>query len=75
MDVVDEAQQRTAFFNNLAMQHRAFDLAPVPASKTDLLGNPLCIECDVNIKRRREVQPNTQRCTDCQTNYEKRSGM
>ncbi|WP_299072853.1 hypothetical protein [uncultured Paraglaciecola sp.] len=73
MDVIDDAQQRTQHFQDLAMQNRAFDLAPVAAKNTDSQGNPLCIDCDTNITRRREVLPSTQRCIECQTDHEKRS--
>jgi RNA polymerase-binding transcription factor DksA len=73
MDVGDEAQARTEHFNRLAMQNRAFDLPPVAAKNTAEDGTPLCIECDAEIHKRREVLPSAQRCVDCQSDYEKRS--
>lgn len=73
MDVIDEAQQRTQHFQDLSMLNRAFDLAPVPPKCVNEKGEPCCIDCNVNISRRREAIPSTQRCIDCQSDHEKRS--
>jgi RNA polymerase-binding transcription factor DksA len=72
MDIIDEAQGRNEHFLQLAMQNRQFDLAPCPPAKTADDGHPLCVGCDADISQRRQVLPNTQRCTDCQTDFEKR---
>lgn len=70
MDIIDEAQGRTEHFTRLAMQNRAFDLAPVPPQKTNAQGQPLCIGCDIDITLRRRIVPNAQRCIDCQQDHE-----
>lgn len=72
MDIADEAARRESHFNRLAMQNRYFDLPPAPPLKTDASGNPLCIECDINIAARRDAVANAQRCIDCQNDHEKR---
>jgi RNA polymerase-binding transcription factor DksA len=70
MDIIDEAQGRTEYFTRLAMQNRAFDLAPLPPQKTNAQGQPLCIGCDIDITLRRRIVPNAQRCIDCQQEQE-----
>ncbi|GAB5378981.1 MAG: hypothetical protein Alis3KO_00840 [Aliiglaciecola sp.] len=71
MDIMDEAQRRTEHFHNLAMANRQFDLAPLPPGKTDKQGRALCVDCDVDITKRREIVPSAQRCIECQTDMEK----
>ncbi|WP_416305195.1 hypothetical protein [Neptunicella sp. SCSIO 80796] len=73
MDSVDEAQMRSEHFTRLAMENRVFDLPPVPPVNVSADGTPLCKDCDINIQARREIVPNTQRCTACQQDHDKRS--
>lgn len=73
MDIADEAQLASARFHKMAMQNRAFDLPPAPPVKTSPEGAPLCLDCDVDITARRNIVPSAQRCTECQTDFQKRS--
>ena len=73
MDIADEAQRRSAYFHELAMQNRAFDLPPVPPRNKAPDGTPLCVDCDLDITERRRIIGRAQRCSDCQQDHEKRN--
>ena len=72
MDIEDEAQMRSAHFHKLAMANRVYDAAPLPPQRTDDQGNPLCIDCDLDITARRHALPHAQRCIECQQDEDKR---
>ena len=72
MDVIDEAQRRNEHFQSLAMQNRLFDLPPLPPRNVSKSGDPLGVDCDANITKRRAVIASAQRCIDCQTDHERR---
>jgi RNA polymerase-binding transcription factor DksA len=72
MDSADLAQMNMERQQAIA-QHKYFDLPPLPPAKCDAMGRALCLDCDIDIEARRRAVPNTQRCVECQSDFEKRS--
>ncbi len=73
MDIADAAQKASAPYHEQARRNRLKKNEVPKPLRTDSNGEALCICCDINIAKRREVIPNAQRCADCQHDHEKRN--